>query len=53
MRRVSGTHAIGTALWQILQLGGEVFISGCTFLTLSPYSIRAPVFWGGDVSIRW
>jgi hypothetical protein len=35
---------------QLLVLGGEVFITGCTFLNVNPFAMRFPVFMGGDVS---
>lgn len=38
-------------LQQILQLGGELFITGCTFLNLSPFNIRVAIFLGNDVSV--
>lgn len=37
-------------LVQLLVLGGEVFITGCTFLNVNPFAMRFPVFMGGDVS---
>lgn len=39
-----------TVFVQLLVLGGEVFITGCTFLNVNPLATRFPVFMGGDVS---